>query len=115
MVKCEKPVTENQKELANKIYTYLYREHRYCTKQEICEHLGVEYNSNWDRKIRDTINVVKKRRAIVATPDRVGYFAPIGKEDLEEVQRQWKYIDKVQTDLEETKQPLIKFYEKFKY
>ena len=49
----------------------------------------------------------------MATPDRVGYFAPINKQDMEEVIHQWKYIDKIIADLEETKQPLIKFYEKF--
>lgn len=109
----EKPVTENQKELANKIYSYLYKQHRFCTKEEICNSVGIEYNSSNDRKIRDTINLIKKRRPIVATPDRVGYFAPINKQDMEEVIHQWNYIDKIITDLEETKKPLIKFYEKF--
>lgn len=111
----EKPVTDNQKEISNKIYTYLYKQHRFCTKQEICEFLGWEYNTSNDRKVRDTINLIKKRRPIVATPDRVGYFAPIDKADLEEVVHQWKYIDKIIADLEETKKPLIKFYEKYKF
>lgn len=110
----EKPVTDNQKEISNKIYTYLYKQHRFCTKQEICEFLGWEYNSSADRKCRDCLNLIKKRRPIVATPDRVGYFAPIDKADLEEVVHQWKYIDKIIADLEETKKPLIKFYEKYR-
>lgn len=109
----EKPITENQKQLANKIYKYLYHEHRFVTKEEICIMLGWEYTSSNDRKIRDTINVIKKRKPIVATPDRKGYFAPIQKEDLEEIIHQWKYIDSIIEDLEETKKPLIDFYEKF--
>lgn len=113
MEKFEKPITENQKILANKIYNFLLRTHRLTTKQEICEMLGLPYNSNNDRKIRDTINVIKKRRPIVATPDTKGYFAPTVKEDLEQVEHQWKYIDKIIADLEETKNPLIAFYNKY--
>lgn len=112
-MKIEKPLTENQKELASKIYKYLHHQHRFITKEEICEMLGWEYNSSNDRKIRDTINVIKKRKPIVATPDRKGYFAPIQKEDLEEVIHQWKYIDSIIEDLQETKKPLILFYEMF--
>lgn len=73
----EKPITENQKQIANIIYKFLYHQRRFVTKQELCAELGWEYNSTNDRKIRDTINIIKKRKPIVATPDRKGYFAPI--------------------------------------
>ena len=109
----EKPITENQKQLANIIYKFLYHQRRFVTKQELCAELGWEYNSTNDRKIRDTINIIKKRKPIVATPDRKGYFAPICAVDLEEVRHQWKYIDSIIADLEETKKPLIDFCEKF--
>lgn len=112
-MKIEKPITENQKELANKIYKYLHHQHRFITKEEIYNMLGWEYNSSNDRKIRDTINIIKKRKPIVATPDRKGYFAATNKSDLEEVIHQWKYIDSIIEDLKETKKPLIEFYEKF--
>lgn len=112
-MKIEKPITENQKQLANSIYKFLYHQRRFVTKQELCAELGWEYNSTNDRKIRDTINIIKKRKPIVATPDRKGYFAPICAVDLEEVKHQWKYIDSIIADLMETKKPLIEFCEKF--
>jgi hypothetical protein len=109
----EKPITENQKQIANAIYKFLYHQHRFVTKEELCAELGWEYNSSNDRKIRDTINVIKKLRPIVATPNRKGYFAPTNASDLEEVKHQWKYIDSIIADLMETKKPLIEFCEKF--
>lgn len=112
-VKCEKPITEKQKLIGNAIYKYLYEQHRFVDKEEICKMLGWEYNSSNDRKVRDTINLIKKRKAIVATPDRKGYFAPKDENDIEEIDHQWKYIDSIIQDLEETKKPLIAFREKY--
>lgn len=109
----EKPITENQKEIANKIYAFLKDCHRNVTKEEICTHLGWTYNSTSDRKIRDTINLIKKKRPIVATPDQKGYFACLNKNDLERCIHQWNYIDGIIKDLEETKKPLISFYDHF--
>lgn len=109
----EKPITENQKEIANKIYAFLKDCHRNVTKEEICTHLGWTYNSTSDRKIRDTINLIKKKRPIVATPDQKGYFTCLNKNDLERCIHQWNYIDGIIKDLEETKKPLISFYNHF--
>ena len=61
-VKNEKPMTEKQKEIANAIYKFLYNEHRFVTKEEICLMLGWEYNLTNDRKVRDSINAIKKKR-----------------------------------------------------
>lgn len=113
MYDCEKPITENQKEIGNKIYVFLVKAHRNVTKKEICAHLGWQYNSTSDRKIRDTINLIKKRRPIVATPDQKGYFAPTCKDDVERCIHQWKYIDGIIADLEATKKPLISFCSRY--
>ena len=40
----EKPLTEKQKEIANKIYTFMKATRRNVTKEEICAYLGWEYN-----------------------------------------------------------------------
>lgn len=109
----EKPITQNQREIANKIYLFLRECHRNVTKEEICAHLGWEYNSTNDRKVRDTINLIKKKRPIVATPDQKGYFACVNKNDLERCVHRWKYIDGIIEDLEETKKPLIAFYDHY--
>ena len=109
----EKPLTKNKKEIANKIYAYLIKEHRYVSKQELCNMLGWEYNLTSDRKIRDSINSLKKVRAIVATPDKIGYFAPLNENDLEDLIHQWRYLDKLEKEIKDTKKPLIKFFEKF--
>lgn len=108
----EKPITEKQKQLANKIYTILVKAKDYVTKEQICAKLGWEYNLTNDRKVRDTINIIKHHKPIVATPDKKGYLAPIYAYQIEEVLHQWRYIDKLQAEHEETKKPLIKFYEK---
>lgn len=109
----EKPVTEKQKEVANQIYIFLKNTRRNVTKEEICANLGWDYNTTTDRKIRDTINVLKKKRPIVATPDQKGYFLCLTKDDLDKCTHQWRYIDGIIEDLEETKQPLISFYNHF--
>lgn len=109
-----KPMTENQKQVANSIYKYLATERRFVCKAEICNFLGWAYTETNDRKIRDTINLIKKKRPIVATPDSKGYFAPLKAEDLGFINKQLNYINSVIQDLEETKKPLIEFYEKFK-
>ena len=114
-MKCEKPMTENQKEVANKIYAYLLSEHRYISKEELCAMLGWEYNLTNDRKVRDSVNSIKKVRVIVATPDRKGYFAPKCKEDMKEIIHLWRYLDKLEKEIQETRKPVIKFVEKFGY
>lgn len=111
-MKNEKPTTEKQKDIANEIYRILLLARKFMSKEDICAKLGWEYNLTNDRKVRDTINLIKKRKPIVATPDKKGYFAPILRGDLDEIVHQWQYVDKVIADLEETKKPLIKFYEK---
>lgn len=113
-MKNEKPTTEKQKDIANEIYRILLLARKFMSKEDICAKLGWEYNTTNDRKVRDTINLIKKRKPIVATPDRKGYFAPILRGDLDEIVHQWQYVDKIIADLEETKKPLIKFYEKAK-
>ena len=109
----EKPLTEKQKEIANKIYTFMKATRRNVTKEEICAYLGWEYNSSNDRKVRDTINRLKKRRPIVATPDQKGYYLCLTKDDIERCRHQWLYIDSIIQDLELTKKPLIAFYDAY--
>lgn len=105
-------VSEKDKQRTNELYTYMKLTGRACTKEELCRVIGWEYNKTNDRRIRDLINLIKKRRPIIATPDQRGYKVATGKDDLEAVVHQWRYIDKIQADLEATKEPLIAFYEK---
>lgn len=112
-MKIEKPLTENQKEVANKIYAYLIRVRRYVAKEELCAMLGWEYNLTNDRKVRDSINSLKKVRIIVATPDKKGYFAPTSKEDMREVIHLWRYLDKLEKEIQDIKKPVIKYFEKY--
>lgn len=109
----EKPITDNQRETGNKIYLFLKSAHRNVTKEEICAYLGWDYTSSTDRKVRDTINLIKKRKPIVATPDQKGYFLCLSKDDIERCEHQWRYIDSIIQDLEQTKRPLISFLRKF--
>ena len=108
----EKPLTEKQKEIANSIYAFMKQARRNVSKEEICAYLGWEYNSSNDRKVRDTINRLKKRKPIVATPDQKGYYLCLTKDDKEKCEHQWAYIDSIIRDLELTKKPLIAFCER---
>ena len=107
-------VSELDKKRTQELYTYMKLVGRPCTKEELCRVIGWEYNKTNDRRIRELINRIKKRRPIIATPDQRGYKVATDREDLEEVVHQWRYIDKVQADLEETKGPLMKFVEKMR-
>lgn len=104
-------VSEKDKKRTNELYTYMKLTGRPCTKEELCRVIGWEYNKTNDRRIRDLINLIKKRKPIIATPDQKGYKVATSKDDLEAVIHQWKYIDKIQADLEATKEPLKRFYE----
>lgn len=111
MAKCEKPITDNVKEKANKLFLYLKDIGRYATKEEIGEYLGV---SN-ERQVRDIISALATRKPIISKSNSCGYRLAMTIDDLEEVQNVWKEIDSRIEQLEERKKPLIAFYEKMKY
>ena len=111
MAKCEKPITDNMKEKANRLFKYLKDIGRYATKKEIGEYLGV---SN-ERVVRDIISVLATRKPIISKSNSCGYRLAMTIDDLEEVENVWCEIDSRIEQLEERKKPLIAFYEKMKY
>ena len=111
MAKCEKPITDNMKEKANKLFLYLKSIGRYATKEEIGEYLGV---SN-ERVVRDIISVLATRKPIISKSNSCGYRLAMTIDDLEEVENVWCEIDSRIEQLEERKKPLIAFYDKMKY
>ena len=111
----EKPeLSEETKKRANEIYRYLKAENRSVTKQEICDYLGWEYNSSSERRVRDLISLIAKRRPIIATSDQRGYKVPT-MNDLDAVEHQWRELDSRIAELEARREPLIKFAEKIKF
>jgi hypothetical protein len=111
MLKCEKPITQNKKELGNKLYKYLMC-NGVLTKEQMFSFLGWEKEK--DRQLRDLISLIAEKVPIVATSDSKGYMIAKTQKDLEIVEHQWKEIDSRIESLEKRKQPLIRFYEKFK-
>lgn len=109
---CEKPMTENQKFYGNKLYKFMMT-HDILTKEQMLEYLG--WDKNKDRQLRDLISAIAKKVPVISTSDSRGYKIAKTKADLEQVEHQWKEFDKRISELELRKQPLIKFYEKFKY
>ena len=114
-VMIEKPeLSEETKRRANEVWRFLRDEAKPVTKQEICDFLGWEYNSSSDRRVRDLISIIAKRKPIVATSDQRGYKVPTAN-DLEAVEHQWKEIDSRIAELAARREPLIKFAEKIKF
>lgn len=111
MAKCEKPITDNMKEKANKLFLYLKSIGRYATKEEIGEHLGIKD----ERVIRDVISLLATKKPIISHSGFRGYMLAQTEEDLEEVERTWSELSSRCESLQERMQPLIKFRDKVKY
>ena len=107
----EKPMTENQKYYGNMLYKFLMH-NDIVTKEQMLEHLG--WDSKKDRQLRDLLSMIGKKRPLISTSDSKGYKIAKTKADLDEVCHQWKEFDKRISELELRKQPLIKFYDKYK-
>lgn len=107
-------LSEETKRRANEVYRYLRTEARPVTKEELCSFLGWEYNSSSERRVRDLISIIAKRKPIIATSDQRGYKVPTI-DDLEAVEHQWRELDSRISELAARREPLIKFAEKIKF
>ena len=107
----EKPLTENQRYYCNTLYKYLMA-HDIVTKEEMLDHLG--WDSKKDRQLRDTLSIIGKKFPLIATSDQKGYKLAKTKNDIEDVIHQWKETDSRIEQLEARREPLIRFYEKYK-
>lgn len=107
----EKPLTRLMKERANAAYHYLQlRYPQWATKEEIGEAIGVTH----ERNVRDVLNTLRKKVPVLSNSATKGYRLALRLSDLEEVEHTWKEIDSRIQELEEVKEPLIRFYEKAK-
>lgn len=113
-MKCEKPMSEKLKENCNKIY-FLFKRSDVLTKEQMCEHLGWEYNSSNDRRIREIVSLVAQKVPIVSTSDQKGYKLAKGMGDLESVEHQWAELSSRVEELNKRIEPLAKFRDKYKY
>lgn len=111
MAKCEKPITDNMKDKANKLFIYLKNIGGYVTKEEIGERLGIKD----ERIIRDIISLLATKKPIISHSGSRGYKLARTKEDLEEVERTWAELSSRCESLQERMQPLIKFRDKIKF
>lgn len=111
-VKCEKPMTENEKINGNKLYRFLMV-NNVVTKEQMLEHLG--WDKKKDRQLRDLLSMIGKKVPLIATSDQRGYKIAKTKADLREVEHTWAEMSSRIENLQERIAPLIKFYEKYKY
>ena len=111
MAKCEKPITDNMKDKANRLFKYLKDIGRYATKEEIGEYLGVRS----EREVRDIVSLLATKKCIISTSSSKGYKLAQSVDDLEDVIHCWKEMDSRIEQLEERKKPLIAFYEKINF
>lgn len=101
-------------QLANQLYILLNQTDKPLTKAEIAQNLGFEFNTNNERRVRAIISLLAQKRPIIATSDKKGYRLAKSKEDLNDIEHQWKEFDSRIEELEKRKVPLMKFYEKVK-
>ena len=111
-IKCEKPMTENEKINGNKLYKYMIV-NDVLTKDQMLAFLG--WDSKKDRQLRSLINLIANKVPVISTSDSKGYKIAKTKEDLEQVEHQWREFDTRISEMEARKKPLIQFYDKFKY
>lgn len=109
--KIQKPMTENQKINGNKLYRFMMLNGQ-VTKEQMLNFLG--WDSKKDRQLRDLISCIAKKVPVISTSDSKGYRIAKTKGDLEAVVHQWKEIDSRIAELEARKNPLVKFYDKFR-
>lgn len=106
-----KPLTDNMKDKANKLYLFLKEKGRYATKEEIGAFLGI----NNERSVRDVISLLATRKPIISNSGGKGYKLAQSKEDLEEVEHTWAELSSRMEELERRMQPLIDFRDKIIY
>lgn len=109
-MKCEKPITENQKEIGNKLYKLFYKS-EWLTKEEMLEYLG--WDMKKERQLRDIISLIAKRVPIISTSDSKGYKLAKTQEDKQLVIGTWMEIDSRIEELSKRRKPLQEFCEKF--
>lgn len=105
-----KPITDNMKDKANKLYFFLKEQGRYLTKEEIGVFLGIKN----ERSVRDVISLLATRKPIISNSGGKGYKLAQSKEDLEEVEHTWAELSSRMEELEKRIKPLINFREKFR-
>ena len=111
MANYEKPITENMKDKANRLFFYLKSIGRYATKEEIGEHLGIKN----ERSVRDVIALLATKKPIISKSNSCGYKLAQTIEDLEEVENTWADLSSRVEELQRRMKPLIAFRDKLKY
>jgi hypothetical protein len=111
MARCEKPITDNMKDKANKLYFFLKGIGRYATKEEIGAYLGVKD----ERVIRDIVSLLATKKPIISHSGFRGYMLAQTEKDLEEVERTWAELSSRCESLQERMKPLIAFRNRIKY
>ena len=109
-MKCEKPMTENQKYYGNKLYKFMML-NDIVTKEQMLEHLG--WDKNKDRQLRELLSNIAKKMPVISTSDNKGYKIAKTKADLEEVEHTWAELSSRIEELQKRIRPLIDFRERF--
>lgn len=110
-MKYEKPITQNIKQRANKIYSFMYSNRRFCTKDELMQASGCTN----ERSVCDVINLLRNMGyCIVSVSDRKGYYLALTADDMDLVTHAWQETDKRVQELESMKSCFIKFHERMR-
>ena len=111
-MKCEKPMTENQRQNANTLYRLLMA-YDVVTKEEMLAELG--WDSRKDRQLRDLLSMIGKKRPLISTSDSKGYKIAKTKADLEEVEHTLAEMSSRVEEIQKRMQPLYEFRDLHKF
>ena len=100
-------LTESEKRLGNSI-ARLLKERTY-TKEELIKIFGIS-----ERKIRDIVSEIAKRRPIISNSSSKGYkWAGNSVDDCKAILRQWRENDSRARQITSRNEPLVKHLEAF--
>lgn len=106
----EKPNLTNIQEKANRLFEYLKTQENYVSKEQIGVYLGIKN----ERSVREVISLLATKKPILSKSNSKGYKLAKSINDLEDLKNVWMEIDSRIEELEKRREPLIKFYEKYK-
>ena len=106
-----KPENKNIEERSHEILMYLNANKRFCTKEELQEHIGCG-----ERIVRDCINYLRNHRKLIVSNSSQKGYRLLTKRDLtdadaELVKQMWCEIDNRVKELEAIKQVCIRYWD----
>lgn len=107
----QKPLTQNIKDKANKLYFYLKAQGDYVSKEQIAHYLGMKD----ERSAREIVAVLATKKPIISHSGNKGYKLAQTESDLDEVEHTWAELSSRMEEIARRIAPLIDFRDKIRF